>query len=722
MPIRRDQVVASSSRRHFLKLAAASSGVLAIGAVAPLSACARQGPPRPEPDSFLRIAPDDTVTVIVKHLEMGQGAATGLATIVAEELDADWAQMRVEFAPAEVPRYANHLIGTQATGGSTSVRNSWQELRQAAAAARQMLVTAAARQWQVPAGELSVDKGVVAHAASGRRAGFGPLAGAAAKVPVPRKVALKDPAQFKLVGTQTAQRIDAAQKIDGQAQYGLDIRRPGMLRAVVARSPRFGGTLKSFDDSTARAVKGVVDVVRIPSGVAVIATDTWSAMNGRDALKLEWDDSAAETRSTAAIMAEYKALAGQPGQVAARRGNTAAALTKAATVVEAEYSFPYLAHAPMEPLNAVVEMGPGKADIWAGSQSQTIDQQVAASALGLKPAQVDLHTVWAGGSFGRRANPPADYIAEAAAIAKAIGGKAPVQLLWTREDDITGGRYRPMFFHKLRAVLDAGGRLTAWEHRLVGQPIMIGSSLEKFGVKSGVDHSSVEGAADLPYAVPNLRVEVHNATSPVPVLWWRSVGHSHTAFAVESFLDEVAAASGQDPLTFRLDLLQGNARLSNVLRLAADKAGWGTHLPKGRGRGLAVHESFSTAVAQVAEVSVGDDGRAKVDRVVVAVDCGIAINPDQVAAQMEGGVGFALGALMRGVITLTDGKVDQDNFHRYRPLRMSEMPKVEVHILPSIATPTGVGEPGVPPLGPAVANAIFAATGRRVRDLPLAAG
>lgn len=709
------------SRRMFIKLMGASSGAFAVGAAFGLSsAVSQEGNNAPDPYGFVRISNDNTVTVVVKHLEMGQGVSTGLATIVAEELDADWSQMRVEYAPAELPRYANRLAGIQLTGGSNSIRNSWDELRAAAAAARQMLIGAAARHWRLPAEEFTIDSGVIRHLPTRRQADFASFAGMAAAQPVPTEVKLKSAADFKLIGNSVARRLDSADKVAGSGGFGLDQRLPGLLHAVITRSPRFGGRLKSFDPTAARAVAGVMGVARVPSGVAVLARDTWSAIRGRDALALEWDDQAAEMRSSDAILAEYRDLAATPGLVAASRGDTAQALATANRVVEAEYVFPYLAHAPMEPLNAVIRLGGNGAEIWTGSQMQTVDQAVAAGVLGLQPSQVKIHTLWAGGSFGRRANAGADYIAETAAVAKAFGGTAPIQLLWTREDDIRGGFYRPMAFHRLKAGLDAEGRLVAWEHRLVSQSIIIGTQFESFLVKDGIDQTSVEGAADLPYAVPNLSVEVHNAKSPVPVLWWRSVGHSINAFAVECFLDEIAAAAGRDPLQFRLDLLADQPAHAAVLRLAAERAGWGNPLPAGHGRGIAVHSSFSSLVAEVAEVSLGADGTTKVDRVVVAVDCGTAINRDQVAAQMEGGVGFALGAMLRGAVTLDQGRIRQSNFTDYEPLRLSEMPVVETHILESQAHPTGVGEPGVPPLAPAVANAMAAAGAARPRRLPLA--
>jgi isoquinoline 1-oxidoreductase beta subunit len=710
-----------SSRRAFLKGSAVVSGALIIATYLPFAGKAQAATPNdpPAPNAFVKIDGDSSVTVIIKHLDKGQGVTTGLATIVAEELDADWSQIKTAFAPADASRYNNLLFGpVQGTGGSTSTANSWTQLRRAGAAARAMLVAAAAKQWNVPAGEITVKQGVIAHA-SGKTGHFGDFAAQAATLPVPSDVKLKDPKDFTLIGARIP-RLDSVIKTTGKAIYSLDMRRPGMKTAALMHPPRFGGTVKSVNDAETRKIAGVVDVVTIPQGVAVIAENTWAALQGRDALKVEWDDSKAEKRSSAEMLTAYKALAAKPGAKAFAIGDTSAALGKAAKVVEAEFEFPYLAHAPMEPLNGVIELkADGTCEVWAGAQLQTIEQATVAAVLGLKPEQVTLNTIWAGGSFGRRATPNADYFGEMAAIAKATGGKYPVHLVYSREDDIRGGRYRPMFYHKVQAALDDKGNLTAWQHRLVGQSFMFGSAFEAFAVKDGVDMTAVEGAADLPYAIPNVLVDWQRTDSPVTTLWWRSVGHTHTAQAVEVMMDDLAHAAGQDPLAYRLALLKDHPRHQGVLQLAADKAGWSqAALPTGRGRGIAVHESFGSYVAMIAEVTVGKDGSVKVDRVVAAVDCGIAVNPDVIVAQVEGGVGYALGAALRNKITLTEGVVDQANFDTYEPLRMSDMPKVEVYIVPSGEAPTGIGEPGVPPVAPAVSNAIFAATGKRLRSLP----
>jgi isoquinoline 1-oxidoreductase subunit beta len=672
------------------------------------------------PNAFLRIGADGSVTVIAKHVEMGQGAYTGIATIVAEELDADWSRVRVESAPADAKRYANFTFGTmQGTGGSSAMANSWTQLREAGGKARAMLLSAAANKWHVPVAELTVEKGIVYHAGSKRQATFGSLVATAATLPVPEKVALKDPKDFKLIG-RPVPRVDVPAKVDGSAQFTLDVVLPGMLVALLKRPPLFGATVKSFDISAANAIPGVVKVVQVPRGVAVIAKSFWAAKQGRDALRVEWDDTNAEKRSSAALMDEYRRLADQPAPSARKQGDAVQAIHNASHKLSASYEFPYLAHAPMEPLDAVVKLTASSCEIWAGDQFQTVDQGNAAKTAGLDPQQVSIHTLYAGGSFGRRANAGSDYIVEAVSIAKAYGADGtPIKLQWTREDDIHGGLYRPMYFHKLEAGLNDKGELSGWRHVIVGQSIVADTFLGAMMIKDGIDPTSVEGAANIPYAIPNIAVDLSTTKTGVPVLWWRVVGSSHTSFAVEAFIDEVAHVAGEDGFTFRRKLLEHQPRMKAVLELAAEKAGWSSGpMPKGKGRGIAVAVAFETFVAQVAEVSVDEAGNVKVDRVVCAVDCGTPINPDIIAAQMEGGIGFALGAVLHGRITLRDGHVEQGNFNSYRVLRMNEMPKVEVHVVPSTEAPTGVGEPGVAPLGPAVANAIFAATGQRIHVLP----
>ncbi len=715
-------------RRLLLKAGAAAGAGLTLafylpGGDAQMSGPGRTtgaaaAPPAFAPNAFVRIGADDTVTVVAKHVEMGQGAHTGLATIVAEELDAAWSQVRVEGAPADAKLYNNLLWGpVQGTGGSTAIGNSFEQLRKAGATARAMLVAAAADNWKVPASEISVSRGMVAHK-SGRKASFGELAAKAATMPVPAEVKLKDPKQFQLIGKR-APRKDSRAKTNGTAQFTIDVKLPGMLTAVVAHPPLFGAKLKSFDPARAKAVKGVVDVVQIPSGVAVLASDFWSARQGREALTAQWDEAGAHRLGSQQILAQYKELAGKPGLKAHASGDIEKALAGAAKRLDAAFEFPYLAHAAMEPMNCVMQLKDGACEVWNGEQFQTVDQANVAGVLGLKPEQVRLNMLFAGGSFGRRANPASDYLVETAHIVKAIGGRAPVRLQWTREDDMRGGYYRPLYYHALRAGLDATGKLLAWQHRIVGQSILAGTPFEKMMVKDGIDATSVEGASNLPYEIPHMLVDLHTTKIGVPVQWWRSVGSTHTAFSTETFIDELAAAAGKDPVVFRRALLAKHPRHLGVLNLAAEKAGWGKPLPKGQARGVAVHESFNTYVAQVAEVTVGKDGAIKVERVVCAVDCGVAINPDVIRAQMEGGIGYGLSAALHGAITLKDGRVEQANFHDYVPLRMNEMPRVEVYIVPSTEQPTGVGEPGVPPVAPAVANAVYAATTQRVRNLPL---
>jgi isoquinoline 1-oxidoreductase beta subunit len=723
--------IVNESRRQFLKAGAG----LTLAIYLPVTAAAEAGPGKAggvavgpvlfEPNAFVRIGEDNTVTVIVKHLEMGQGTYTGLPTLVAEELDADWSQIRVEGAPADAKRYNNLFWGpTQGTGGSTAMANSFMQMRQAGAAARAMLVSAAATEWNVPAQHITVKQGVLTHAASNHKATFGELAAKAAALAVPEKVQLKDPKNFVYIGKNVA-RKDSHAKGNGSAVYTQDIHLPGMLTAVVAHPPRFGATLKSFDATRAKAVKGVVDVVAIPSGVAVLAKDFWAAKKGRDALSIDWDETHAFKSSSAEIFQRYRALARAPGTVAHRTGDAEKQMGRAAKRLEAAFEFPFLAHAAMEPMNCVVKLDIDGCEIWNGEQFQTIDQATIAKTLSLPAENVKLNMLYAGGSFGRRANPHSDYLLEAVHIAQASGGKAPVKLVWTREDDMRAGWYRPMFFHTLRAGLDAEGNLVAWQHRLVGQSIIAGTAFESGMVKGGIDSTSVEGASNLPYAIPHKLVDLHSPKLPVPVQWWRSVGSTHTAFSTEVFLDEVAHAANKDPVAFRQALLKEHPRHRGVLDLVAQKSGWGKALAakpgERRGRGVAVHESFGSFVAQVAEVTVKPDGQFSVDRVVCAIDCGIAVNPSIVRGQMEGGIGFGLSAALYGAITLKEGKVEQSNFNDYPMLRINEMPQVEVHIVASTANPSGVGEPGVPPIAPAVANALFAATGKRLRNLPLRA-
>jgi isoquinoline 1-oxidoreductase beta subunit len=718
------------NRRVFLKATAAAGAGLTLGIWMEPAAAQAPAPGKPaaiEPSAFLTIGPDNTVTVVVKHLEMGQGTYTGLPTLVAEELDAAWSQVRAIGAPADASRYANLFWGgAQGTGGSSAIANSFEQYRQAGAAARAMLVAAAAKQWSVPPESIQVKNGVVFHA-SGKKATFGDLAAAAAKEPVPANVKLKEAKDFVFIGKHVP-RTDSKAKSNGTAQFTQDVKLPEMLTAVVAHPARFGARLKDYDVKGVSAVPGVRFVVEIPNGVAVVATTFWSAKKGRDALKAQWEEASGFKASSSDIFAEYRKLAGTPGKVARSDGDAAKALERAAKKLEATYEFPYLAHAAMEPLNCVVKLEATGCEIWNGEQFQSGDQAAIAQAVGLKPEQVKLNMLFAGGSFGRRANPASDYVLEAVSIAKGLFAQGkpgiPIKLVWTREDDMTGGYYRPAYLHTLRAGLDASGNVSGWQHRIVGQSIVTGTPFEKFMVKDGVDATSVEGASTLPYAISDLFVDLHSPSIGVPVLWWRSVGSTHTGFSTETFIDELATAAGKDPVAFRKAMLAAHPRHLGVLELAAAKAGWGTPLAPGkagekRGRGIALVESFNTYVAEVAEVTVKADKSFTVDRVVCAVDCGVAVNPDVVRAQMEGGIGFGLSAALYGKISFKNGEVEQSNFHDYPVLRINEMPKVDVHIVGSSEKPTGVGEPGVPPVAPAVANALAAATGQRLRVLPL---
>ena len=704
-----------NTRREFLKTAATGLVVaftLRAGGRFAFADDAKPAAAPPPPDAFVRIAPDNSVIILLKHSEMGQGVWTSLPMVLAEELDCDWANVRAEHAPA-APVYAHTAFGMQMTGGSTSTWESFAQLRKAGATARALLLQAAAKKWNVAAADCRTQKGYVL--CGEHKASYGELAEVAAKLPPPADVALKADKDFSIIGKPT-RRLDAPIKVNGKAEFGMDVKRPNMHIALIARAPVFGATLKSFDASKAKAVPDVVDVVQVPSGVAVLGKHFWAAKKGRDALVLEWDEGAGASLTTQAQLAEYRKLAQTPGAVAAHKGDVDAAF-KEARLVEAEYDVPYLAHAPMEPLNCTVEIGADGCDIYTGTQFQTMDQGTAASILGLKPEQVRIHTVFLGGGFGRRATPTSDFVREAVHVAKASG--KTVKVVWTREDDIHGGYYRPMWYSRLRAGLDGKGKPVAWTHSIVGQSILAGTPFEAMMVKDGIDVTSVEGAADAPYlqSVAAHRVELHSPKSPVPVLWWRSVGHSHTGFVVESFVDELAHAAKKDPLEYRRELLPPTSRERRALDLAAEKFGWGKPLPKGHGAGIAVHASFESYVAQIAEVSVHEN-KIKVHRVVCAIDCGPVVNPLAVEAQMQSGIAFGLGAALHSQITLKDGKVEQSNFHNYTVLRLAEMPLVEVHIVPSNDKMGGVGEPGTPPIAPAVGNAVFAATGKRLRKLP----
>ncbi len=667
---------------------------------------------RLEANAFVSLTPDNRVIVTIKHLEMGQGPYTGLATILAEELDAAWDQVESVSAPANTELYKNTLLGNmQLTGGSTAIANSWTQMREAGAAARQMLLAGAAKEWQVPVTELTAREGEVIHKPSGRRASFGELSGAAATQPMPDEVTLKDPKDFTLVGKQKLARKDVG-KTDGSAIFTQDVHWPEMLTAVVAHPPVFGGKLKSLDAAEAKSMPGVEAVLEIPTGVAVLAKTYWQAQKAREALDIQWDDGDHADLSSEKLIEEYRQRAQQPGTRARNDGDAEAALADSDNVVTAEYVLPFLAHAAMEPMNCVLQKTDDGVEMWYGCQGHTWDQKNIADVFGLSPDKVKINTLYAGGSFGRRATADGNYARETAEIAKAYGKPVPIKLVWSREVDTRNGYYRPLYVHRVEATLDDNGGISAWRQRVVGQTIM--------GVEEGeVDESTVEGLHNLPYAIPNLRIESHNTYLPVKPLWWRSVGSTHTAFAVEAFMDELAHKAGRDPVEMRLELLRDHPRHRGVLELAADKSGWGQSLPEGHFRGVAVHESFNSYVAQVAEIARQDDGKFRIVRVTCAVDCGIAVNPDVIRAQMEGGIGFGLSPLMYSAITIENGKPVEANFDRYRVIRIGDMPEVDVHIVPSAEPPTGVGEPGTPVIAPAVANALFAATGERFRQLPI---
>lgn len=716
------------SRRTFIKATALVAGGLVIAFSIPYakrfllpgakpdaaSGTGKDASKLPTPNAFLRIGTDNTITVMLAHSEMGQSIWTTLPMLIAEELDADWSKIKVEHAAA-APEYAHTAYGMQITGGSSTTWSEFDRYRQAGALTRALLVSAAAEKLGVPADSIKTENGF---AISGdKKISYGDLAEAAAKLETPKAVTLKDPKDWKVIGKAT-KRLDGPEKINGTAIFGQDIHFDGLMTAMVARSPVFGGTVKKFDASAAKQIKGVHQVVQVPTGVAVIADNYWAAKKGRDALKVDWDLGPNAGLDSKALLGEFRKMAVTQGLTAAKAGDSKAAMPKAEKFVEAEYVLPYLAHSPMEPLNCSVKIDKDSCEIWTGTQMQGTDQPAAAKILGLRPEQVKIHTLFLGGGFGRRANPAADFVSEAVQVAKAAG--VPVKTVWSREDDVKGGYYRPMYLHQAKIGLDANGMPTVWEHTAVGQSIILGTPFEAFMIKEGVDATSVEGAADSPYlkSIPNYQVSLHTAKTGIPVLWWRSVGHSHTAFVMESLIDELAHTAKKDPLEYRRALLKDHPRHLAALNLAAEKADWGKPLPKGTYRGIAVHESFGSFVAQVAEVSV-EKGEVKVHRMVSAIDCGLAVNPDSLKAQMESSISFGLGAAMQSQITFKDGMVEQSNFHDYQVMRMANMPKVEVYIVPSTEKMGGVGEPGLPPVAPAVTNAIFAATGKRIRTLPI---
>lgn len=704
------------SRRDFLKTGGMMGGGLFISFFIPAGAKHFHTPGNIDalfaPNAYLNIGSDNSIKIILAHVEMGQGIWTTLPMLIAEELDCDWSKIKVEHAPPGQP-YIHTVFGVQITGGSSSTWSEFERYRNAGATARALLIEAAAKKFSVSPSECRTEKGFVI--AGNKRASYGELAAAAAKLSPPASVKLKDPKDWKHIGKST-RRLDAKSKVSGEAMFGMDVHFPGMLIAVVAHAPVFGATVKSFDASAAKGIKGVQDAVQVPNGIAVIADNFWAAKQGRDALKIDWDFGPNENIDSIAQFEEYQKLASTKGTTAARAGDTETALSKASKKVGATYMLPYLAHAPMEPLNCTVKINGDKCEIWTGTQMPMLDQAAAAKILGFTPEQVSVNTMFLGGAFGRRATPSSDFVAEAVHIAKASGKF--IKMVWTREDDIRAGYYRPAFLHRAEIGLDAGGLPIAWQHTVVGQSIMAGTPFEGL-IKDGIDSTSVEGISDSPYleSIPNHNIELHSPKVGVPVLWWRSVGHTHTAFVMETLIDELAFASGKDPVAYRRSLLKSKRHLA-ALNLVAEKSGWDKPLPAGRFRGIAVHESFGSFVAQVAEISIDKD-RLLVHKVTCAIDCGLAVNPDGVRAQMESCIIFGLTAVLYGEITLEKGRVKQRNFHDYKMVRMNEAPLIEVHIADSNEKMGGAGEPGVPPLAPAIANAIFAATGNRIRRLPI---
>jgi len=692
---------AKLGRRTFLRASAGTGAGLWLALHLPSRAEAAAPAAALEPNAWLRVAPSGEVTVFLAKAEMGQGSYTGMAVLVAEELEADWKQVRVVQADADA------RFGAMMTGGSSSVRGSWTPLRQAGAAAREMLLAAAAKEWKVERSACRAEAGRV-HGPGGKVLPFGKLAAAAAREEVPKDPPLKDPKDFRLIGTRVP-RLDGPDKTRGQARFGLDVRAPGQRFAVLSRPPVRGGKVAGFDADAARKQPGVKAVVEVPSGVAVVADGTWAAIRGREALAARFEagpNGGLDQAAVARLLAEARP------ETVRSEGDLEKALGAAARKLEATYELPFLAHATMEPMNCTAWWRDGGVEIWAPTQAASWARSEVAKALSVPEEKVKLHVTFLGGGFGRRAMP--DFVVEAAEVARAAGG-GPVQVVWTREDDMRHDYYRPAGRNELRAGLDAGGKLAAWDH-LVRTPSI---SQQNFGSASRRGHPDVvEGAVSVPYLTPALRVRAAMPEIGVTLGWWRSVYSSQNAFAEECFLDEVAAAAGQDPLAFRLAHLPAGHRLRGVLELAAARAGWGESLPAGRGRGIACHTSFGSHVAEVAEVSV-QEGKVRVHRVVAAVDCGTALNPDSVEHQVEGSVVYGLSAALRGEITVAGGAVVQGNFDDYEPLRMHEMPAVEVHLLPSRAPPGGVGEPGLPPLAPAVANALHAVTGARVRRLPI---
>lgn len=716
---------AAVSRRTFLQVSAAGAGGLLVSLYLdrPSFAQPSPGPKVYPPDAFVHVRPDGKIVIQVNRLEFGQGVQTALPMLLADEMDADWSQVTSELAPA-ADVYRDPLFGIQMVGGSGSIAHSFLQYRQLGARARAMLIAAAAAQWKVAPGQCRSDASVV-YGPNGQSSKYAELADAAAQLPIPEKVQLKNDSDLRLA-SKKVRRLDSRAKCDGSQKFGLDLDLPGMKIALVAHPPVFGAKVKNFDASAARAVSGVQDVFELPlvrgSGVAVVADRFWAARQARDRLRAEWDTSAVEKPDTAQLFAKFRGLAAGAGNVAVARGD-ADAMNRIpeANRILAEYEFPYLAHTPMEPLNTTIRFDGDKAEVWAGSQFQTIDRIAIAETLGVKPERITFHTEMAGGGFGRRATPDSHVQREAATVAKRMRG-TPVKLIWTREDDVQGGYYRPMHFHRVEVGIGDDGMPAAWRHVTVGQSIVAGTPFAAMMVKNGVDETAVEGTADTQYTIPHFHVSAHHPSVNVPILWWRSVGHTHNAFVMETLVDELATRAKADPIAYRLKLLSPNAKkLRACLTLLDEKSAWRQNVVSGHAVGVASHECFGTGVACVVEVSV-EEGRPRIHRATVVVDPGFAVNPLTIESQMQGGLTFGLTQLVPGgAITLKDGRVQQRNWDGYIPPYIKDAPvAAEVYIVPSVEQPSGCGEPPVPVIAPAVVNALFRLTGKRYRNLPLA--
>lgn len=714
------------SRRNFLRATAALGASLTVGfdASDTLAAVIQPGG---NITPFVKIYPDGTVAAIIKHFEGGQGTATGLSSLVAEEMNMSLQDITFETAPSDNSRYANLFFGSQGTGGSSSMANSFMQYRTAAAATREILISAAAKAWGVPSDTLDLKDGVIS--GSGNSGKISDFLNDAVKMEVPAKPKLRDPSQWTVIGVDQKARVDTPPKINGSAKFSMDMQLDNQMVVAIKRTPRLGGLVKSFDDRAAREISGFIMAVKMPNnkGVMVYAETTWAAFQARDALKIEWDFSAAESRSSENLKSELFAMINAEPEFQASQKDFSAtlkAIDSAVKIVEREFYFPMLAHAPMEALGATIEpLENGNIILHDGAQSPAAGHSVLSKVLGLPMDKIQVNTLYAGGFFGRRSTPDADYLVELALAFAVTDRSRPVKLQWSREDDITGGYYRPAYAHKVRIGLNEDGAIVGWDHRVAGQSLFKDTFMESFAVQNGVDNSSVEGTRDTPYKLPAFHVGVTDQKGPTTPSWWRSVGHSHTAYVMECMMDQCAIEAGIDPVEFRLGYLSGNesdqSRMARVIRLAAEKAKWGRPLPKGHFHGFAAHKSFNSYVAEVCEVSTDSEGIVKIEKVTAAVDCGIPVNPDVVKAQIEGGIGYGIGHVMRAELTLDEGAVSQSNFHDYETLRIHDLSNIETHIVASAEAPTGVGEPSTPPAGPALANAIVAAGQPLVSHLPM---